>query len=122
VAAAELAVCLPVVVLLMLATIESCSALFLKQSLTVAAYEGVRAAIDEGATPASVQAACKKILADRRIQGSAVTLSAASISSLKPGDYIDVIVSAPCNSNSPVPTTFFRGRTLTAKASMMIEN
>jgi hypothetical protein len=31
VAAAELAVCLPVVVMLVVATIESCSALFLKQ-------------------------------------------------------------------------------------------
>lgn len=122
VAATELAVCLPVVVLIVIATIESCSALFLKQSLTVAAYEGVRAAIDKGATTASVQAACNQILSDRRIQGSKVILTPATISSLKPGDFIDVTVSAPCKSNSPVPTTFFRGKTLSAKASMMIEN
>jgi hypothetical protein len=122
VAAAELAVCLPVVVLLVVATIESCSALFLKQSLTVAAYEGVRTAIEKGSTTTAVQTACNRILDDRRIQGAKVTLNPASISSLKPGDFIDVIVSAPCTSNSPVPTTFFRGRTLTATASMMIEN
>jgi Flp pilus assembly protein TadG len=122
VAAAELAVCLPIVVLLVLATIESCSALFLKQSLTAAAYEGVRAAIKKGATAATVQTACSQILTDRRIQSSQVTLNPVSIAALKPGDYIDVTVSAPCNPNSPVPTTFFRGRTLTAKASMMIEN
>src|SRR5262245_11435218 len=60
VAAAELAVCLPIVVLLVLATIEACSALFLKQSLTVAAYEGVRTAIEEGATSANVQTACNQ--------------------------------------------------------------
>jgi Flp pilus assembly protein TadG len=122
VAAAELAVCLPIVVLLVLATIESCSALFLKQSLTASAYEGVRAAIKKGSTAASVQTACNQILTDRRIQGSQVTLNPASISSLKPGDFIDVTVTAPCTANSPVPTTFFRGKTLTAKASMMIEN
>jgi len=122
VAAAELAVCLPVVVLIVMATIESCSALFLKQSLTVAAYEGVRAAIEKGATTASVQTACNQVLTDRRIQGSAVTLTPTSISSLKPGDFIDVTITAPCNSNSAVPTTFFRGKTITAKASMMIEN
>lgn len=122
VAAAELAVCLPIVVLLVLATIESCSALFLKQSLTAAAYEGVRAAIQKGATKGTVQAACQQILDDRRIQSSQVTLNPSDIASLKPGEYIDVSVSAPCNSNSPVPTAFFRGRTLTAKASMMIEN
>src|SRR3954451_19886658 len=122
VAAAELAVCLPVVVLLVIATIESCSALFLKQSLTAAAYEGVRAAIVKGSTPTSVQTACNQILTDRRIQGSQVILNPASISSLKPGDFIDVTVSAPCTPNSPVPTTFFRSRTLSAKASMMVEN
>jgi Flp pilus assembly protein TadG len=122
VAATELAVCLPVVVLVVLATIESCSALFLKQSVTVAAYEGIRAAIAKGATTASVQTACNQVLTDRRIQGSTVTLTPGSISSLKPGDFIDVTVSAPCNPNSPVPTTFFRGKTMSAKASMMIEN
>jgi Flp pilus assembly protein TadG len=122
VAAAELAVCLPVVVLLVMATIESCSALFLKQTLTVAAYQGVRAAIVKGSTAATVQTACDQIVKDRRIQGSQVTLNPANIASLKPGDYIDVTVSAPCTANSPVPTTFFRSRTLVAKASMMIEN
>jgi Flp pilus assembly protein TadG len=122
VAAAELAVCLPIVVLLVIATIESCSALFLKQSLTASAYEGVRAAIKKGSTATSVQTACNQILADRRIKGSQVNLNPANIASLKPGDFIDVTVSAPCTPNSPVPTTFFRGRTLTAKASMMIEN
>jgi Flp pilus assembly protein TadG len=122
VAAAELAVCLPIVVVLVIATIESCSALFLKQSLTASAYEGVREAIAKGATTASVQTACNQIITDRRIQGSQVKLSTASISTLKPGDFIDVTVSAPCTPNSPVPTTFFRGRTLSAKACMMIEN
>src|SRR3954454_24030456 len=85
VAAAELAVCLPIVVLLVVATVESCSALFLKQSLTVAAYEGVRKAIDKGATAATVQTVCNQVLTDRRVQGSAVTVNPTAISSLKPG-------------------------------------
>jgi Flp pilus assembly protein TadG len=122
VAAAELAVCLPVVVLLVLATIESCSAIFLKQSLTVAAYEGVRTAIEKGASAASVQTICNQILTDRRVKGSKVSISPSDIASLNPGDYVNVTVSAPCSPNSPVPPVFFRGRTLTTTASMMIEN
>jgi len=122
VAAAELAVCLPVVVLIVLATIESCSALFLKQSLTVAAYEGVRTAIEKGASSTTVQTNCNAILKDRKIQGSQVTVRPANIASLKAGDYINVTVSAPCNANSLVPTTFFRGKSLSATATMMIEN
>ena len=122
VAAAELAVCLPVVVLLVIATIEACSAIFLKQSLTVAAYEGVRTALKEGNTAAAVQATCSQILSDRNVEGAIVTLSPADISLLNPGEYIDVTVSAPCDTNSLVPTSFYRGRRLSATASMMVEH
>ncbi|HVT27279.1 MAG TPA: TadE/TadG family type IV pilus assembly protein [Lacipirellulaceae bacterium] len=122
VAAAELAVCLPVVVLLVLATIESCSAIFLKQSLTVAAYEGVRTAIERGATATNVQSICDQILSDRRIKGSKVSVDPSDIASLSPGDYVNVTITAPCARNSPVPPVFFRGKKLTTTASMMIEN
>jgi Flp pilus assembly protein TadG len=122
VAAAELAVCLPVIVLLVVATIESCSALFLKQSLTVAAYEGVRTAIQKGGTAAAVQAKCGQVLTERRVQGSQVTVNPADISTLQKGDFVNVTVSAPCPPNSPVPTAFYRGRTLSTTATMMIEN
>src|SRR3954464_14476702 len=122
VAAAELAVCLPVVVLIVIATIESCSAMFLKQSLTVAAYEGARTAIATGGTAATVQTICGDILKDRRVQGSLVKVNPVDIASLKPGDLVSVTVSAPCNLNSPVPTTFYRGRVLTTSATMMIEH
>ncbi|HEX5472420.1 MAG TPA: TadE family protein [Lacipirellulaceae bacterium] len=121
VAAAELAVCLPIVVLLVLATIESCSAIFLKQSLTVAAYEGVRTAIENGAKSSDVQSVCNQILADRRVKGTSITVNPSNIAALNPGDYVNVTVTAPCGPNSPVPPVFFRGRTLTTTASMMIE-
>ena len=122
VAATELAVCLPIVILLVVATIEACSAIFLKQSLTVAAYEGVRTALVEGATALQVETTCSQILSDRKIRGSRVTIKPADIASLKTGQYVDITVSAPCSENSVVPTTFYRGRTLSATASMMIEN
>ena len=122
VAAAELAVCLPVVVLLVIGTLEACSALFLKQSLTVAAYEGVRTALEEGATTTTVQAACNQVLTDRKIQGAKITITPSNIAALNPGDFIDITVSAPCSPNSIVPAAFYKGRTLSATASMMIEN
>jgi hypothetical protein len=122
VAAAELAVCLPVIVLLVIATIEACSAIFLKQSLTIAAYEGARTALQDGAKVNDVQSACKRILKDRRIKGGSVQVSAGDIAALEPGQYIDITVTAPCGPNSVVPAAFYRGRTLTATASMMIEN
>ncbi|MGD9632583.1 MAG: TadE/TadG family type IV pilus assembly protein, partial [Pirellulales bacterium] len=41
-AAAELALCLPLIVFLLLASLEACSMIFLDHSLTIASYEGVR--------------------------------------------------------------------------------
>ena len=121
VAATELAVCLPIVVLLVLGTIEACSMVFLKQSLAIAAYEGARTAIVPGATKAEVEAACQQILAERNVSGGTVTVKPSNIDALNPGDFVDVTVSAPCNTNSVVPNKFYRGRTLKSTASMMIE-
>jgi Flp pilus assembly protein TadG len=121
VATAELAVCLPVVVLLVLATIEACTMIFLKQSLTVAGYEGARAALVKDATAAEVQDACKQVLADRRVTGATVSLNPAKIENLKPGDRVDVTVEAPCAANSVIPIMFYQGNTLETTTSMMIE-
>ncbi len=122
VAAAELAVCLPVVMLLVLATIEACSMIFLKQSLTAASYEGVRVALAPGSTATNVQTTCQQILKDRRIEGATVSIKPSDIAALNPGDFVDVTISAPCASNSVVPIRFYKGRNLSATASMMIEN
>jgi Flp pilus assembly protein TadG len=121
VAATELAVCLPVIVLLVVATIEACSMVFVKQSLTVSAYEGVRTALVKGATASDVQATCDQILRDRNIVGGTVVVTPPNIQSLNPGEYVDVTVSAPCDQNTIVPNGFYRGRDLSATASMMIE-
>ncbi len=50
VAAAEFAVCLPMLVLALLGMLDCCSMIFLKQSLAVAAYEGAHTALQVAAT------------------------------------------------------------------------
>jgi hypothetical protein len=121
VAASELAVCLPVIVLLVLAMIESCTMIFLKQSLTVSAYEGVRTALQPNAVAADVEASSTAVLTDRRVQQARVIVTPANFETLEPGAYITVTVSAPADRNSVLPGKFFRGRTLTASATMMKE-
>lgn len=121
VAAAELAVCLPVIVLLVLATIEACTMVFLKQSLTVASYEGARVALANGATNQDVQTACEQILQDRRVEGGTVSVRPPDLPALQPGDMVDVTVTAPCGPNSVLPVMFYRDRSMTSTASMMIE-
>ena len=121
VAATELAACLPVIVLLVLAMIECCTMIFLKQSLTVAAYEGARTAIELDATDADVLTASNDILTDRRGRGASTVVRPANIERLAPGEYIEVTVSASAAANSTIPGSFFRGRTLEGSAEMMKE-
>ena len=121
VAASELAVCLPILVLLVLAMIESCTMIFLKQALTVAAYEGIRTSIEPNATTANVEAACKAVLTDRRVNDAKITINPTNFSAIARGQYITVTVSAPAGKNSVIPGTFFSGRTLAGSATMMKE-
>jgi Flp pilus assembly protein TadG len=121
VAASELAVCLPILVLLVLAMIESCTMIFLKQSLTVAAYEGIRTAIEPDSTSANIEAACNAVLADRRVNDAKITITPSNFASIARGQYITVTVSAPAGKNSVIPGSFFSGRTLAGSATMMKE-
>jgi Flp pilus assembly protein TadG len=121
VAAAELAVCLPVIVLIVLATTEACTMVFLKQSLSIAAYEGARTALAQNATNATVQTAANQVLTQRRVNGGSVTISPGNVRTVAPGDYMTITCSAPAARNSIIPIRFYRGRTLTGSATMMKE-
>jgi hypothetical protein len=120
VAAAELAACLPVVGLIVLATIEACTMIFLRQSLAIAAYEGARTAVQQNASFADVARSTQAILTERRVS-SGSTIVRPNLASARPGDYVEVTVSAPASSNSVVPISFYRGHTLRATATMMKE-
>ena len=121
VAATEFAVCLPVIVLLVLAVIESCTMIFLKQSLTIAAYEGVRTALEDNAAGTDVVRSGQQILTERRVRGGTITINPLNFPALNPGQFITVTVTAPADPNSIIPGSFFRGRMLSASATMMKE-
>jgi Flp pilus assembly protein TadG len=121
IAATEFAVCLPVIALLVLGLIECCTMIFLKQSLTVASYEGIRTALEERAVAADVSRTSQQILTQRRVQGGTIVIAPADIPATPAGQYITVTVSAPADRNSVIPGSFFRGQTLSASATMMKE-
>ncbi len=121
VAATEFAVCLPVIVLLILGTLECCTMIFLKQSLTIAAYEGVRTGLEDGAVTTDVRRTSQQILTQRRVQGGTTSVNPNNIPAVPTGQYITVTVTAPADRNSVIPGSFFRGRALSGSATMMKE-
>lgn len=121
VAATEFAVCLPVLLLLVLGMIETCSMIFVKQSLAIAAYEGAHVGIKANATVGEIRTTCEAILRDRRVQGATITVTPNNLNAIPVGDYIEVRVTAPSDRNGVLPVRFFRGRTLDASAVVMKE-
>lgn len=120
IAAVELAVCMPVILILTLATLQACAMFYLKQTLAVAAYEGVREAVDYRATSAEVTSACNGILTDRKVTGGTVAVTS-GFETLPRESWITVTVSAPCNPNAPLRGWFYENKTLSVSATMMKE-
>ena len=121
-AVVELAVCLPILTLITLATIESSAMIFLQQSLSVAAYEGARVALVPSATEENARYQTELILTGRTVQGATVTVSPNNFDVLPAGTWIQVVASAPFSQNSLAGGWLFNGNTLTATVEMMKEH
>jgi hypothetical protein len=120
-AVAELAICLPLLVLLLLASIEACSMIFLDHGLSIASYEGVRAGINYDGTNADVQARCNEIINQRSIAGATISTNPGNVAGVERGQPITVTVTAPSDANMISPPWFFGGMTLTARTTMVKE-
>lgn len=120
-AAAELAICLPLIVFLLLASIEACSMIFLDHSLTIASYEGVRMAINYDGNNTDTLARINQIINNRGVEDVTITLNPTNVANVERGNRITVTVAAPCNSNALLPLWFYEGRTLRSATTMVKE-
>lgn len=116
----ELAICLPVVLLIALGSIQGASLLFLRQALVQASYEGAKVAIRSGDDAAARQAVAN-VAAGRRIEGLVITTNPANIADANQGDTITVTVTAPGDANSLIPFGVFQGQQVSAQAVMVRE-
>ena len=121
VAAVEFAVCLPVIVLLVFGSIEASSFIFLKQSLSVAAYEGIREGVRSGSTTAEATSRAETILISRDVNDFEVEFPNRRPSNASRGEEIVIEVSTPTQTNSPLAGQFITNRVLTARVVMVKE-
>ncbi len=121
VAAVELAVCLPVIILLVFGAIEASSFMFLKQSLNVAAYEGIRESIRISSNTRSGIDRAQNILDARNVQDFSITFPNGEAGDANRGDELVIEVSAPTATNSPLAGQFVTNRILTARVVMVKE-
>ena len=114
---------IPILLILTFGTIEICSAMFLRQTLQIAAFEGARVSIRKLATNADVTNVVNDVLQARDVDGGVVTISGdvARTEILMP---ITVTVQAPMNGNGILPNGFYtwmRGRQVRAQTAMYKE-
>lgn len=121
VATAETAICLPLIAMLMLASIEACGMIYLDHSLSIASYEGVRVGINYDATTSEVYNKCSEMITARNVVDGTITITPSDVSTAERGTQISVTVSAPCDSNSLIPPWFFGSKTLSATTIMVKE-
>ena len=119
-AVVEFAVCLPVIVLIVLGTIEAGSLLFLKQTLVQAAYEGAKVAIVSGDSD-KVEEIVQAVADGRNLQDVQVIFTPSDITNLPPGEMLTITVTAPGDSNSLIPFGPFKNQVVRTSASMIRE-
>lgn len=118
---AELAVALPVIVLIVFGTVEICSMIFLTQSLRICAYEGARIALVPGSDAGNVEGGCQNFLTSRNIQGTTISVTPSDFDNQPYGTIVTVSVTADCAANSVLPPWFYAGRQVTGQVRMMLE-
>ena len=120
-AVVELAICLPILALVLIATIEACVMLQLQHNLAVTAYEGARIGIMPGSSATGVQTQCSMLLDDRNINNYTITMTPSDPSTMDVGDAFTLTVSADCDSNTVLAAMFFEGKTLSESVVMLAE-
>lgn len=107
-AVTELAICLPVLALVIFGSIEACNVIFLKQTLVEAAYEGALIGSQPRATEAKIEDRVQAVLSARKIAGANVSVqgNGASFDALRAGELFTIHVDATVAGNVHVPIRF----------------
>jgi Flp pilus assembly protein TadG len=120
-ASVELAFVLPVLLVLVLGTVEVCQRIFLRQSAVIVAYEGARVAVRGTSSNADVVSRCQTMLLQRNVKGAVVTVTPADLLTQVTGTQIQVRVQVPWASNSPTRFVLQDQGTVSVDAFMLRE-
>ncbi|WP_144059819.1 TadE family protein [Rhodopirellula sallentina] len=100
IAVTELAIGLPIVLLVAMGTMEMCTIIRLRQKLKMIAYEGARVGILPDAGAENVDWQCTTLCTEQSIESASIEMTPADPSSLDSGDWFQVSVAAPFTANS----------------------
>ena len=111
----EMAICLPILFLILFGAFEFSRMNMLRHSIDNAAYEGARRGIIPGASASECQAAAAKVLQAVNAKNYTITVTPNSISDAT--TQLTVAVQVPLNSNSYVTQRFLANKILSASST-----
>lgn len=122
IAVTECALCIPLIIMFTLFAIEVSTVLFLKETITIAAYEGSRIGIQRGGTDVNVENRIKNLLKERGVSfgSDVVEISNPSFNTADALEHVTVTVNVPVNGNL-FSGWIFDGRELDASVTMRKE-
>lgn len=122
IATSELAFCLPIIVVLTLGVLETCTVIFLKESITIGAYEGARVGIRKQGTDAMVSQKVSDFLDSRGVtyESDFLEISDPGFNDAEALEHVTVTVNVPCDGNT-FTGWIFTGRYISASVTMRKE-
>lgn len=107
--------------IILLGSMEACSAIFVRQALTCSAYEGIREAVKGGTVTSDALDRARRVLDSRGIRDATIQFQPADVRTADRGTDIAIEVSAPYASNSPFFGNVIRDRVTTVRTVMSKE-
>ena len=114
----ELAICLPLLSIVTLGSIEAANGIYVRQKLVTVAYDLARGAANRGDQTAAVTANAAALFKTYGIKGGKFSFSPANFVTAAPGTPITVTVTAPMSRNSIGLTRLYGKITSTASLTM----
>ncbi len=121
IAVIELAVCLPILVFIVFATIEACTMIYLRQRVKASAYEGARIAITPEVTTAKIEFYCETLLDSQNVLDYSISVEPSDPTTVASGDFVSVTITAPYASNSLIGGWLYSTKAIAETVSLPVE-
>lgn len=118
-ATVEMAVTLPLLITLVFGSMEMANAVFLRQSLNMAAYEAAKVITRPGTNEALARTRCQEVLTIRKVDTYTLTFTPTVTTATPRGTQVTITLSAPATNLSYGPLQFMSGKSMTSTVVMV---
>jgi len=120
-AAVELCLCLPLFVVVIAGSMETCNLIHLRESMCVASYEAARIAVKNGKDTEKAVQQSQELLKARGFEDIQITFDPKNLADLEPGTLVAVQLSTPTHSQSLLPKSVLGKHQFVTKTVFVME-